>query len=541
MGALELGQDAYARRAWAEAHAQLTAADAEHPLDGRALELLAVSAHCLGRDDESVAAWGRSYAAHLEAGDVEGAALAACWCSFGLLTRGEFALGGGWAGRAQELCDRHGIEGVPVSLLKSQGAAILMLQGDPGAALPLFEEASRYAEGLRDPNGLTLSRLGKGQCLTMVGRVAEGVQLIDQVLVALTADDVSPLVAGLAFCAAIESCQFVLDVRRAQEWTAALTRWCDAQSDLVPYRGNCLVHRAEVLLLHGAWPEAHVEAERAADWLAKGPANPAVGSAHYWLGELHRLRGEHAEAETAYKSASHHGRETQPGLGLLRLAQGHVDSAAAAIRRALEETPDPVARVPLLAAQVEIALSTRDLGAARQAADELDVVAAAVDVPLLRAQALHSAGAVALAEGDPQQALAALRAAAKLWQGLEAPYHGARTRELVGQACHALGDGETAELELDAARWVYQELGAAPDLARLQQRSAAPVSAPAGLTLREVQVLRLVAEGKSNRAIAEDLFLAEKTVHRHVSNIFTKLDVTSRSAATAFAFQHDLV
>lgn len=541
MGPLELAADACSRRAWGEAYARLTEADAQQPLSPQHLEQLALAAHCIGKTDESSDAWGRAHTGYLAAGDLENAALAAAWCAFGLLTRGEFALGSGWLGRAQSLCDEHALVGPARWFVLGQTAAGAMFGGEFAAALEMFEETQRRADQLRDANGMTLSRLGRAQCLTQLGSTRDALRLFDEVMVAVSTDTVSPLVAGLAYCAAIESCQQILDVRRAQEWTAALTRWCDQQPDLVPYRGNCLVHRAEILTLHGAWPEAYDQAERARDWLAGG-ASTAVGNAYYRLGELHRLRGEYIDAEAAYKQASRHGQETQPGLGLLRLAQGHVDSATAAIGRALDERVTVIARAQLLSAQVEVALAAKRVPSARAAADELATIAAGTDVPLLRATAMYADGAVTLAEGDAPAALGCLRSAWTHWQELEAPYHGARVRVLIGEACRALGDEETAEMEFDAARWVFQELGAAPDLARVQKLSTRPVAAaPGGLSLREAQVLRLVAAGKTNRAIADELFLSEKTVHRHLSNIFTKLGVASRSAATAYAFQHDLV
>lgn len=540
-GLRDLGRLACVEKRWADAVRYLTAADAEQPLDARHLEDLAIASHCIGRNEESANAWSRAYAEHLAAGDMAAAALAAGWCSFGLLTRGEFAMGSGWLSRAQTLCQDHDLDCPATWFVLGQTAAGVMIGGDFGVALPMFEEAQRHADRLRDPDGMTLGRLGRSQCLTHLGRAPEGLPLLDEVIVAITNDDVSPMVVGLAFCAAIECCQQLLDVRRAQEWTAALTRWCDQQPDLVPYRGNCLVHRAEILALHGAWPEAYDEARRARDWLADMP-DPTLGNAYYQLGELHRLRGEYAEAEAAYKEASQYGCETQPGLGLLRLAQGHVESATAAIRRALEETADIIARAHLLGAQAEVALAAGDVSAAQSAADELNEIAKQLDVPLLRAWALHTAGAVALAGNDPAAALGTLRSAWSLWQELEAPYHGARARVLIGQACRALSDEDTAEMELDAARWVFEELGAAPALAAAQKLSRrAPASNPGGLSLRELQVLRLVAAGMSNRAIAHELFLSQKTVHRHLSNIFTKLDVGSRAAATAYAFQNHLV
>ena len=542
MATLALADEAFTRRAWGEAFAALSAADADGGLDAAHLERLAVAAHCLGLDEESVDAWARAHAAHLQGGAPDRAALAACWCSFGLLTRGEVALSRGWLARAETLCAQPGTGERARCFVRVQTAASTMLGGDLAGALPMFVAAQDRADRVGDPDTRALSRLGRGQCLAFLGRPGEGLALLDEVIVSVTTDRVSPLVAGLAYCAAIETSQRSLDVRRAQEWTSALTRWCEAQADLVPYRGNCLVHRCEILTLHGAWAEALDEAERARAWLAEGIGGPTLGNAYYRLGELHRLRGEYADSESAYKQASRHGQETQPGFGLLRFAQGHPESARAAIRRALEESHDPLGRALLLGATVELALADGDPPAGRAAAAELGALATEAAAGLLVAHAQRAEGAVLLADGQPRAALAVLRTAWTAWHELEAPYEAARIRVLIGTACRALGDEDTAEMEYDAARWVFQELGATPDLAAVEKLARRPAGhAPGGLSLREVQVLRLVAAGKPNRAIAEELFLSEKTVHRHVSNIFGKLDVGSRTAATAYAFQHHLV
>jgi DNA-binding CsgD family transcriptional regulator len=535
------GRECFGRRAWGDAFAELSAADQGAPLDPPDIERLAMAAYLVGRDEDSVAAWERAHHALLSRGDVVRAARCAGWLVFVFLNGGEFARAGGWLARARRLIDDVGHDCAEQGHLLVPVAFQRAFEGDWPNAYEIAGQAAAIGARFGDVDLVTLARNIQGRALIGQGNTADGMNLLDEVMVAVMADEVSEIVAGSVYCSVIEACQEVFDLRRAQEWTAALTHWCDSQPDLVPFSGDCLVHRAEILQLHGAWPDAAGAARRACERLLPR-AQPAVGRAFYQEAELHRLCGEFAQAEEGYRQASRWGREPQPGLARLRLIQGQVDAAEAAIRRVVDGTDDRVARSRLLPAHVEIMFAAGDVLAARAAADELSEMAADLDAPLLRALATHAHGAVLLLEGDAQAAHGTLRDAWTAWQRLEVPYEAARVRVLIGLACRQLGDQDTAEMELDAAGWVFQELGAAPDLARAHALSRKRAATPAGgLTARELEVLRLVATGKTNRSIAADLFLSEKTVARHVSNIFSKLGLSSRAAATAYAYEHHLV
>jgi ATP/maltotriose-dependent transcriptional regulator MalT len=311
---------------------------------------------------------------------------------------------------------------------------------------------------------------------------------------------------------------------------------------MVAFSGACMVHRAEIMELHGAWRSALQEAQQARQRCEQGNNQFTAAQAFYRQGEVHRLLGEFSVAEEAYRDASRYGWEPQPGLALLRLAQGNHDAAAAAIRRVVDETTPPLKRARLLPAYVEIMLSEGDAGEARKACQELQEISIRYESTMLDAMVAQAQGAVDLNGGDARAALLSLRRAWRAWQELEVPYEVARVRVHLGLACRALGDDDTAYLELEAARDGFARLGAAPDLARIESLYLNATSDhDHGLTRRELQVLRLVAGGETNRSIATELVLSERTVDRHVSNIFTKLGVSSRAAATAYAYKHQLI
>ena len=539
--ALERGREAFARHRWADAYTQLSAADGQAPLPADDLERLAIAAYLVGRDDDSDELWSRAHHAHVTHGAAVRAARCAFWLGFGLLLRGEAARGGGWLGRARRLLDdgRHDCaeRGYLLVTTGFQRSA----EGDEATACAVADEAGDIGRRFGDPDLVALAGLVQGQALIRLGEAARGMALLDEVMVAVTAGEVSPIVTGIGYCAVLEACQEVFDLRRAQEWTEALRRWCAAQPDLVPYRGQCMVHRSEILQLHGAWPNAMDEARRAAARLSEPTAHPAIGLAYYQQAELHRLRGEFAMAEEAYRRAHQWGRAPQPGLAQLRLAQGAVGAAEATIRRVLDEAVSRVERARLLAAGVEIMLAAGDAAAAGAAARELADIAADLDAPYLRGVSACATAAVLLREGDARGAVAAVRPSLGIWQQLDAPYEAARARVLLGVACRELGDGDTADLELDAARRAFAELGAGPDVARVDELTPAAPRPSGGLTDRELQVLALAAGGRTNRQIASALVISEHTVRRHLQNIFAKLDVPSRAAATAYAYEHGLI
>jgi DNA-binding CsgD family transcriptional regulator len=533
------GRQLFEQRAWSEAYRLLEAYDGETPLDPEDLERLATAAFLIGRDEESEAFRARAHQIFLSRGDMEGAAGSALWLAFGLLWRGAMAPASGWLARAGRILDEAQLDCVVRGYLLIFDAIQRIVKGDPAAGYEAFTRAADFANRFADRDLASLACHGRGRALIHLGRVAEGVALLDEAMAAVIAGDVSPILAGDIYCSVLEACQETFDLRRAYEWTTSLARWCADQPDLVRYRGECLLYRAEVRQLRGNWTEAAQDARDACELLM---SRPMAGAAFYRVGEIHRLRGEFTKAEAAYARANERGRKPQPGLSLLRLAQGHVEDAAASIRSALLDTRAPTARTRILAAAVEILLGAGDLEHAGEAARELSDIAHATGAALLAAASAHATGAVLLAEGDSAAASTLLRQAWEIWRELEMPFDEAQTCLLLATVCERRGDEDGRRLELDAARNLFKRLSADACLARLDEPSRRGTRGAMGpLSEREGQVVRLLAAGKSNREIAEALFISEKTVARHVSNIFDKLGVSSRAGATAWAYQRHLV
>ena len=504
------------------------------------LDRAATAGYLTGHDVEGFARWARAHEVCLADGALHRAAYFGGKLAQGFGFKGDLGRCRGWVDRTARLLDEANIDCVEQGYLQwGLGMLRIFEAGDIAGAHAHFVHAGKIGARFAQRELITVARIGEGRMLIYLGDVAEGLGLLDEAMAAIEAGELSPLTAGDAYCSVIDACSELFDLGRCRAWTESFVRWCDTQQELVLYRGHCFLHRAEVLELLGAWPDALVEARHACDRLAAPVNAAALAGACVIEGDLLRLVRDFGGAEAAYQRANEHGRDPQPGLALLRLAQGRPVAADAMLRRALDEAQDPISRTRLLAPYVEIVLSTGDSAAARDAAEELRQVAAMLGTPLLRAHAARSFGAVLAAEGEPKAALVELRRAFNEFHALGVRYDAARTRLLLAEACAALGDHDAASMESGAARAVLDSLPTAEALNTTVEPGAR--SSIEGLTQRELEVLRLLARGTTNRGIAQELVISEKTVASHVSHIFTKLGVTSRSAATAYAYDHHLV
>lgn len=536
---MERAREAFVRRAWGDAYAELVALD-EGGLEPDDLERLAVAAYLVGEEQASVQAWERTHAVHEAAGRAEHAARCAVWLGIVLFLRGEVARAGGWFARAEHLAARAPADGRARCFGLIAANLQALLREDLQTARSLGVEMVDLGRRAGDQELLAWGLMCIGEAEIALGDSGRGLERLDEAMLALASGDLSPLPAGVVYCAAINACMAAFDLRRASEWTDALTTWCTAQPDLVPFRGQCLVHRAQLLQARGAWADAAAEAARASQRLS-APPSPALGLARYLQGEIHRLRGELALAEEAYRDAAARGHDPAPGLALLRLAEGDVCAAAALVRRMLGEHSDAPHSPMILGAAVDVLVAARDLDGAAAARDDLIKYIERGAPSLVRAIADQARGTVVLAEGDAGGALAHLRRACRTFHEIGLPYEAARSEVRIAEACLSLGDRESAGIALGAARATFARLGAAADLERIDRLETERAADRVGpLTARELEVLRQVAAGKTNREIADALTISPHTVGRHLQNIFMKLGLSSRAAATAYAYEHGL-
>ena len=545
---------------WVDACDAFVAVDEVEPLGSEDLELLAESAQVMGRGELAVATLRRAYEARVGSGDIDRAMAIGFWLWQALIINGEFSRASGWAALMRDLVGRVASErGAEPSRndgpigdsgwLLVTDAYGLIASGRNEEASGLLEIAARIGADRAETDLRVFATAMWGRALVKAGRLGDGLTHLDEAMLAIVDRDTTPRATSMLYCSAIGTCLEAHEWGRAREWTLALGGWLDElphQSGV--YLGNCRIYRSQLWCLGGDWPQALHELGDVCSDLQSGFGQRIAGHAFYELGELHRLLGD-PDAEHDYRRARDRGAEVQPGLALLRLSQGETASAVAGIRRALVEATDPLARLGLLPACVQIMLGAGDLEAAGSAAEEIASLATTYDTPVVRAELAQARGAVALAAGDVDAALVLLRTAARTWRELEAPHAVASVTVLVAQACRALHDDEAAEAELESARETFAGLGALPDAHRVEVLQHGPRVGPStqagetahALTTRELEVLSLVAEGASNHEIARRLFLSARTVDRHVSNIFDKLGVRSRTAAAAWAIRSRLV
>ncbi|WP_409330465.1 LuxR C-terminal-related transcriptional regulator [Trujillonella humicola] len=532
---LERGREASGRFRWDEAYALYRAAAENEPLGAQDLAALADAAWWLGHTEESLALSEQVYRRHLHGAQVPQAAMLAIEIGFLWMLRGEPTVGSGWISRAKRL-----LEDAPESAAHGY-LSYLDVEGALGAGR--YEEAIERSRAMQqladrhdDPTLCAVALVLEGGAQVRRGRVTSGLAVIDEAMLPVRAGQVAPNWAGNLYCHVMDLFFELADLDRARAWTRATERWCDEHSNAAMSTGICRVHRAHLHHLEGRWTAAAQEAATACRDLADMNVG-VVAEGHYRIAELHRLRGRHRAAQEHFTRAHELGRDPQPGLALLRLAEGR--GATAALRSALASADRDLDRVPLLLAQAQVALACRQSDVTALAAGELDRLAGTFQTPGLLACAAEAVGLARLARGEAAEALPVLREAWRRWRDLEVPYDAARMRVRRAQALAGVDDGEAAAHEVEAARAVFVELGAVDDLRGLDGvlGSGEP---PGGLSAREVQVLRAVCAGRTNRQIATALTLSEKTVARHLSNIFAKLDVASRTEAAAVAFRHGL-
>ncbi len=521
---------------WEEACAEYAAADAEEPLVVEDLEAFAEAAQVSARGDEAVALLHRVFDLRVGVDELDDAAQVAFWLWWALLNNNEVVEASGWLKQTSRTL---GPDMATSLWLKIPEAMFHATTGNRSRADELLRAIVDEGQGEVVPWALSMW----GQTLIDEGRLQDGLDRLEEAMAILLNHGLSPRVTPWIYCAAVRGCCLARDFARARAWNRSMARWLDSLSSLGgAYLGNCRIYRSRLMFLNGAWPDALDEIAAVCTDL-DGYTGWVCGHAYYQLGEVRRLRGEWDAAEDAYRRAAEHGCPTQPGLALLRLAEGDIDASEAGIRRALTEVTAKPDRLDLLKAVVSIYLEEGKIEAARDAVTEFEEITGDLTTPVIEAETSAVRGALALSEGDPGSALPLLRRAAGAWQEQDAPHEVAKLNVLIGQACRALADHDGARLEFSAARETFERLGARPDLAQLDRIVAATDagSETHGLTRREIEVLCLIAGGKANRAIANELHLSERTVHRHVSNIFTKLHVDSRTAAVAYGIRHRIV
>ena len=532
----------FERGMWSAAFDLMSGLDARHKLDGHALQSFATAAYMIGRESTFLELLERAFEAFCAGAELLKAAQSAFWIGLTLMFRGEYGRGSGWLVRCERLVEEYGNDCVEQGYILLPRVESSLASRDLAAADHYASEAVRIGAQFGDEDLQALGRHFNGRIQIETGNTSDGLKLLDETMMAVTDGKLSPIVTGLIYCSVIEICQNYQIQNRAKEWTEALSEWCGKQPEIVAFTGRCLIHRSEILIFDGKWTEAIAEAGAACRRLLAGPVEHHAGPAYYQEGEVLRLSGRYEEADESYRLASRLGFDPQPGLALMRLRQGKSQAALSSIKRTLAAVGDAIGRMRLLPAAVEIMLAAGDIEMARKLCEELSGLAARRNSDVVEAASAEATGDLSLAEGNLEGALPNYGRAAELWRDLHAPYRLSRLRLKIGQTCAALGDSEGAGREIEAARDEFGKLGAEPDRKAAEALLRGLRRGVEGLlTPRQTEILQCVAEGLTNREIAQRLGLSERTVDRHVSDTLTRIDVPTRAAATAFAISHGLI
>lgn len=535
---LVAGRDAFDERSWERAYEGFEAADRVSRLGPEDLELLATSAYMVGMVGEMLDGFERAYNLYIEDGRRLPAARVALWLASNYASRGKLTEASGWVERGRRIVESVDDPAVERGYMLLPGALRQVMEGRFESVVAASAEAADIGRRFADQDLVALASQTQGRALLHLGKSDDGFRLFDEVMVSVTGGECSPMVSGIVYCSVVEGCYEAHDIRRAAVWTEALTTWCGSQEGLVAFTDQCLAHRAEILRHRGDFDAAWSEAVRS---LESGARGGVAAQAHYQMAEIARIRGDYTAAEASYGEVSARGGEAQPGLALLRMRQGNHDAAVASISRARDETADRLATMKLLPGYVEVMIETGSIIQAEEAVARMADTASLTGTEMHRAWAAEGAGRASLARSDHTGAASGFREALALWDQLRMPYEGARSQAGLAAALLDAGDRDGAKALVEAARATFHRLGAAPDLSSLERLSSSSAPAPFGLTGREIEVLSKLAGGATNREIAAELVLSERTIDRHVSNIFTKMGVGTRSAATARAIREHIV
>ena len=531
---LQAARTSYQQGAWADATRLYLEADLDTELGIEDLENLVWAAGIAARDEDMLRTLERLYNHHVAADNHEASARAAFWSGLRNMMIGDVSKGAGWLQRAAKHAEKTPPDCVQRGYLILPQVYMSRAKGDFETAIAMAGKAVEFGERANEPDLVAMAGSIQGGLLFRLGRLEEGYVPIDEAMLLANAGQLSPVITGAVYCEIVASCCRVLEMERAREWTEILNEWCENNPQAKAFTGVCQVHRAEVLQLGGDWQEAFSESERAGEGLKGTTEQTAMSTAAYRRAEIHRLRGEYAKAEAEYRLAGEIKIDPQPGLSLLRLAQGRTDEAVSMIRRAVSTASDLPSKTALLPACIEILIQAGDYEDAATYCAELKSIADTYGTEIMARVSDQCHGALAMAQDDHLNGVAALNRAREFWSAFGAPYLEARARIEVARGLDNLGDKDSAAIELDAAEKLMRELGAAPDLETIRAMSR---SGQGGtnhtLTKRECEVLSFLAAGSTNREIASELGLSPKTVNRHVENIFDKLGVSSRAAAVA--------